>query len=88
MNKVPDQAGQYSPDPHHWSLGKECRKFTKAVNARAVCVYGGTGISEQIAELKRGEFLIIHRHFFGIHFFMSVYVFRCQLEGSADHAFI
>ena len=24
------------------------------VGARAVCVYGGTGISEQIAELKRG----------------------------------
>jgi len=40
-------------------IGKECRKFTKAVNARAVCVYGGTGISEQIAELKRGAEVIV-----------------------------
>ena len=39
----------------NWSVGKECRKFAKSVNARAVCVYGGTGISEQIAELKRGN---------------------------------
>ena len=26
--------------------------------ARCVCVYGGTGISEQIAELKRGAEII------------------------------
>ena len=40
-------------------IGKECRKFTKAIDARAVCVYGGTGISEQIAELKRGAEIIV-----------------------------
>ncbi|CAD5119735.1 DgyrCDS8331 [Dimorphilus gyrociliatus] len=32
---------------------KECKKFTKNLNLRAVAVYGGTGISEQIAELKK-----------------------------------
>jgi ATP-dependent RNA helicase DDX46/PRP5 len=40
-------------------IGKECKKFTKALNLRAVCVYGGTGISEQIAELKRGAEIIV-----------------------------
>ena len=40
-------------------IGKECKKFAKAINARAVCVYGGTGISEQIAELKRGAEIIV-----------------------------
>lgn len=40
-------------------IGKECRKFVKALDARAVCVYGGTGISEQIAELKRGAEIIV-----------------------------
>merc|ERR550532_15587 len=38
---------------------KECRKFTKALGLRVVCVYGGTGISEQIAELKRGAEIIV-----------------------------
>ena len=40
-------------------IGKECRKFVKAIDSRAVCVYGGTGISEQIAELKRGAEIIV-----------------------------
>merc|ERR1719319_382434 len=41
-------------------IGKEVRKFIKAVGgARVVCVYGGTGISEQIAELKRGAEIIV-----------------------------
>ena len=40
-------------------IGKECRKFVKAIDGRAVCVYGGTGISEQIAELKRGAEIIV-----------------------------
>ena len=40
-------------------IGKECRKFCRAIDARAVCVYGGTGISEQIAELKRGAEIIV-----------------------------
>ena len=40
-------------------IGKECRKFTKNLGLRVVCVYGGTGISEQIAELKRGAEIIV-----------------------------
>jgi ATP-dependent RNA helicase DDX46/PRP5 len=40
-------------------IGRECRKFTKALELNAVCVYGGTGISEQIAELKRGAEIIV-----------------------------
>lgn len=40
-------------------IGKETRKFTKSLGLRAVCVYGGTGISEQIAELKRGAEIIV-----------------------------
>ncbi|XP_063244308.1 probable ATP-dependent RNA helicase DDX46 [Bacillus rossius redtenbacheri] len=40
-------------------IGKECRKFSKSLNLQAVCVYGGTGISEQIAELKRGAEIIV-----------------------------
>ncbi|KAJ8318546.1 hypothetical protein KUTeg_003637 [Tegillarca granosa] len=37
----------------------ECKKFTKSLLLKAVCVYGGTGISEQIAELKRGCEIIV-----------------------------
>ena len=40
-------------------IGRECRKFTKALDLHVVCVYGGTGISEQIAELKRGAEMIV-----------------------------
>ena len=37
----------------------ECKKFCKNLKLRPVCVYGGTGISEQIADLKReAEFII------------------------------
>ena len=40
-------------------ISKECKKFNKVLNLHAVCVYGGTGISEQIAELKRGAEMIV-----------------------------
>ncbi|XP_061155747.1 probable ATP-dependent RNA helicase DDX46 isoform X3 [Syngnathus typhle] len=40
-------------------ITKECKKFTKSLGLRVVCVYGGTGISEQIAELKRGAEIIV-----------------------------
>lgn len=40
-------------------IGKDIKKFSKSLNLRGVCVYGGTGISEQIAELKRGAEIII-----------------------------
>ncbi len=32
--------------------------------ARAVCVYGGTGISEQIAELKRGKNVVTKNYIY------------------------
>ena len=37
----------------------ECRKFCKPLKLTAVCVYGGTGISEQIADLKRGADIVV-----------------------------
>ena len=37
----------------------ECKKFTKSLGMHPVCVYGGTGISEQIAELKRGCEIVV-----------------------------
>jgi ATP-dependent RNA helicase DDX46/PRP5 len=41
-------------------IGKEIKKLQRAVRGmRSVCVYGGTGISEQIAELKRGAEVIV-----------------------------
>lgn len=40
-------------------IGKDIKKFSKSLGLRVVCVYGGTGISEQIAELKRGAEIII-----------------------------
>lgn len=29
-------------------ITKECKKFSKTLGLRVVCVYGGTGISEQV----------------------------------------
>ena len=40
-------------------ITSECKKFSKSLGLHAVCVYGGTGISEQIAELKRGCEIIV-----------------------------
>ncbi|ELU15222.1 hypothetical protein CAPTEDRAFT_167508 [Capitella teleta] len=40
-------------------IAADARKFTRSLNLRVVCVYGGTGISEQIAELKRGSEIIV-----------------------------
>ncbi len=37
----------------------ECRKFTKLLKLWSVCVYGGTGISDQIADLKRGAEIVV-----------------------------
>ncbi|CAH1979868.1 unnamed protein product [Acanthoscelides obtectus] len=39
-------------------IGKDIKKFSKSLGLRAVCVYGGTGISEQIAELKSAEMIV------------------------------
>ncbi|CAH8468106.1 unnamed protein product [Dicrocoelium dendriticum] len=38
---------------------KEAKKLCQATDTRVACVYGGTGISEQIAELKRGAEIIV-----------------------------
>ncbi|KJH45439.1 DEAD/DEAH box helicase [Dictyocaulus viviparus] len=38
---------------------KEANKFAKVLDIRVVCVYGGVGISEQIADLKRGAEVIV-----------------------------
>ncbi|GMR50389.1 hypothetical protein PMAYCL1PPCAC_20584, partial [Pristionchus mayeri] len=38
---------------------KEANKFAKPFGLRVVCVYGGVGISEQIADLKRGAEIIV-----------------------------
>nr|CAB3237083.1 probable ATP-dependent RNA helicase DDX46 [Phallusia mammillata] len=40
-------------------ITKECKRFSKPNKLHVVCVYGGTGISEQIAELKRGAEIIV-----------------------------
>lgn len=40
-------------------IGKDIKRFAKSLGLRVVCVYGGTGISEQIAELKRGAEIIV-----------------------------
>ena len=37
----------------------ECKKFCKPLKLRVVCVYGGTGISDQIADLKRGTEIVV-----------------------------
>ena len=37
----------------------DAKKFAKALKLRVVCVYGGTNISEQIAELRRGAEIAI-----------------------------
>jgi ATP-dependent RNA helicase DDX46/PRP5 len=37
----------------------ECRRFAKAVGLRVVCVYGGSGVAEQIAGLRRGSDIIV-----------------------------
>ena len=37
----------------------DCKKFSKLLKLRVVCVYGGTGISDQIADLKRGAEIVV-----------------------------
>lgn len=38
-------------------ITKECKKFSKTLGLRVVCVYGGTGISEQVVRIKYSAFL-------------------------------
>ena len=37
-----------------FQIFSECKKFTKVLGLRCGCIYGGTGVAEQIADLKRG----------------------------------
>ena len=37
----------------------ECKKFCKPLKLKTVCVYGGAGVSEQIADLKRGAEIVV-----------------------------
>ncbi|EMD01037.1 hypothetical protein BAUCODRAFT_82013 [Baudoinia panamericana UAMH 10762] len=37
----------------------ECKPYTKALNLRAVCAYGGAPIKDQIADLKRGAEILV-----------------------------
>lgn len=38
---------------------KECKPFLRALKLRGVCAYGGSSISQQIAELKRGAEVVV-----------------------------
>ncbi|CAF2772789.1 unnamed protein product [Rotaria sp. Silwood2] len=38
---------------------RECKKFAKLFDIRCIAVYGGTSVSEQIAQLKRGAEIIV-----------------------------
>ncbi|XP_057308530.1 probable ATP-dependent RNA helicase DDX46 [Hydractinia symbiolongicarpus] len=38
---------------------RESKKFCKPMNLTVACIYGGSGISEQISELKRGAEVIV-----------------------------
>lgn len=42
-----------------YQIRNEARKFTKALQLSVVCCYGGAGIGEQIAELKRGAEIVV-----------------------------
>jgi ATP-dependent RNA helicase DDX46/PRP5 len=35
-------------------IGKDVRRFCKALNLTCVCAYGGSAVAGQISELKRG----------------------------------
>ncbi|KAJ6931855.1 LOW QUALITY PROTEIN: hypothetical protein NC652_015134 [Populus alba x Populus x berolinensis] len=43
--------------PASWSF--DVRKFTKALGIRCVPVYGGSGVAQQISELKRGTEIVV-----------------------------
>jgi ATP-dependent RNA helicase DDX46/PRP5 len=38
---------------------KEANKFCRSLDIRVVCAYGGVGISDQIADLKRGAEIVV-----------------------------
>ncbi|PIA15919.1 P-loop containing nucleoside triphosphate hydrolase protein [Coemansia reversa NRRL 1564] len=40
-------------------IHRECRPFLRPLGLRAVCAYGGSGIKDQIGELKRGSEIVV-----------------------------
>ena len=40
-------------------IGKEIKRFAKAVALTCVCVYGGSGVANQITDLKRGVEIVV-----------------------------
>ena len=40
-------------------IHRDCKPYLRALGLRAVCAYGGGGIKDQIAELKRGAEIIV-----------------------------
>ncbi|KAJ2881734.1 pre-mRNA processing RNA-helicase, partial [Coemansia asiatica] len=40
-------------------IHRECKPFLKPLGLRAVCAYGGSGIKDQIGELKRGAEIVV-----------------------------
>ena len=40
-------------------IGKEVRKFSRVLGMNCTCVYGGSGIANQISELKRGSEIVV-----------------------------
>jgi ATP-dependent RNA helicase DDX46/PRP5 len=40
-------------------IGKEIKRFGKVVGLSCTCVYGGSGVANQITELKRGAEIVI-----------------------------
>ena len=42
-----------------YQIYNEAKKFTKALGLRVACVYGGAGVADQIADLKRGADIVV-----------------------------
>ena len=40
-------------------IGKDVKRFAKSAGIRLVCVYGGSGVSDQISALKRGAEVVV-----------------------------
>eukprot|EP01036_Dinobryon_divergens_P027042 gene27042-35752_t len=40
-------------------ISSEAKKFTKILGMRVACIYGGAGVAEQIADLKRGSDIVV-----------------------------
>lgn len=40
-------------------IGREARRFSKVINLNCTCVFGGSGIANQISELKRGAEIVV-----------------------------